>query len=461
MGNSQSLRDLALQLRSRRIDRRRFLQGAAAAGASATAISSALRAAPTRAQDSGNIQFWTDFVAISFEQVKAVVDAYNTQATSNKVDLVQIPAGRETDITKLMTAVRSGTGPDIYFLDRFTVAQRAADGVLQDLSAMGGDDFIQNYIGFARSEATYDGKVYALPFDTDARALYYNRGLISSGGADPAQLDSANGPVTWDKVAEIANTLNKQDNNGNYTQMGFIPWVNQGWHYTYGFSWGAKFFDEASCSVTPDEQANIDAFTWVKSYVDALDAGKVSAFGDPSMQPGFDPAQHPFHLGQLGMQITGDWEIAQMAQYAPNIDYGITWMPVPKQGDQSVTWAGGWSLIIPQGAKNAEGAWEAMKWIAGEEGGRVYTKESAHLPVWESLLSEQDLFEGQHQFFTELLKTAKNRPPLPVGAKYWDELTVAWQKTYKDEAEPADALKDVKDHVQPDLQRFCPITISD
>jgi multiple sugar transport system substrate-binding protein len=458
MGSDATLHTLAGQLRSGRIDRRRFMQGAAALGATATAISSALRVTPTRAQDSGEVVFWCDFVANDFANVKAVADAYNAQATGAKVNLVQIPAGNETDVTKLMTAVRGGTGPDIYFLDRFTVAQRAADGVLQDMSEMGGDDVIKNYIPFAQAEATYNGKVYALPFDTDARALYYNKGMIQSAGADPAELDPANGPVTWDKVAEIAAKLNVQDSNGNYTQMGFVPWLNQGWHYTYGFSWGGKFFDYAACQVTPDDPPVVDAFTWVQNYCNGLGADKVQAFGGPADLPGADPAQHPFHLGQLAMQITGDWEIGQMKLYASNIDYGITWMPVPKAGDNSVTWAGGWSLAIPQGAKNVEGAWTAVQWMAGEEGGRIYTKQSEHLPTWASLLNEGDLFEEQHQFFAKLLPTAKSRPPIPVGAKYWDELTVAWQKNNLDQGKPADLLKSVKDRVNGDLQRFCPIS---
>jgi len=401
---------------------------------------------------------WTAFSAQDFSNVQAVVDGYNAQATGTQVKLVQIPPAQETDVTKLMTAVRGGTGPDIYFLDRFTVAQRAADGVLQALSASGADDVIPNYISFARAEASYNGKVFALPFDTDARALYYNKGLLQGAGIDPAELDSSKAPVTWDRIAEIAGKLNAQDNSGNYTQMGFIPWLNQGWHYTYGFSWGGKFFDDAACQVTPNDPPIVQAFQWVQDYCKGLDADKVSAFGSPSMQPGFDPAQHPFHLGKLAMQVTGDWEIAQMAQYAPNIDYGITWLGVPKAGDPSVTWAGGWSLVIPQGAKNPEEAWTAMQWLAGEPGQRIYTQKSAHLPTWEALLSDAELFAGQHSFFAQLLSTAKNRPPLPVGAKYWDELTVAWQKTYLDQAKPEDALKDVKDHVDSDLERFCPIT---
>jgi ABC-type glycerol-3-phosphate transport system substrate-binding protein len=144
MGNDADLRTLTRQLRSGRIDRRRFVQGTAALGVSAAAVSSALRAAPSRAQDAGEIVFWCDFVANDFANVKAVADGYNAQATGAKVNLVQIPQGEETDVTKLMTAVRGGTGPDIYFLDRFTVAQRAGDGVLQDLSEMGGGDIIGN-----------------------------------------------------------------------------------------------------------------------------------------------------------------------------------------------------------------------------------------------------------------------------------------------------------------------------
>lgn len=460
MGTTDPLHRLAAQLQSRRIDRRGFLKGAAALGASATAVSSALRATSSRAQEAGDVTFWCDFTAQDFENVKAVVDGYNEQATGAKVNLVQIPPGQVTDVTKLMTAVRGGTGPDIYFLDRFTVAQRAADGLLQDLSSMGADDVIKSYIPFAQAEATFNGKVYALPFDTDARALYYNKGMITAAGGDPAVLDAANGPVTWDKIAELAAPLDKLDSNGNYTQMGFIPWLNQGWHYTYGFSWGGTFFDEAGCQVTPDDPPIVQAFQWVQDYCVKLGADKVNAFGGPSMQPGSDPAQHPFHLGQLAMQITGDWEIAQMAQYAPDIDYGITYIPVPAEGNESATWAGGWSLAIPQGAKKLEDAWTAIQWMAGEPGGRIYTKQSAHLPTVQSLLSEGDLFQERHKFFAELLPNAKNRPPLPVGAKYWDELTVAWQKTYLGEAKPEDALKDVKDRVNSDLERFCPITTS-
>ncbi|MGI8476298.1 MAG: ABC transporter substrate-binding protein [Thermomicrobiales bacterium] len=432
--SDDAFRDPAGQLRTPRTNRRKFLQGAAALGAAATgAIAGARVIVPVNAQDAVKVTFWTEHTDPDLTIMKSMVETYNAQAKGHQVELVQIPPAQVTDNTKLLTAVRGGTGPDVYNLDRFIVASRAADGALQDLTElMGGQNYLSNYIPFAQQEATFAGKPYALPWDTDARVLYYNKMMIQDAGVDPAELDPAKGPVTWDRVKEISDKINKQDGSGNFTQMGFIPWLNQGWHYTYGFSYGGTFFDQTKCEVSPDDAPIVTAFQWVQDYCKALDADKVSAFGSPSMQPGFDPAQHPFHTKTLAMQITGDWEIAQLAKYAPDIDYGITWMPVPKAGDNSVTWAGGWSVVIPQGAKHPKEGFAFMQWFAGEPGQRIYTQQSSHLPTWKSLLSDSALFEQRHQFFTQILPTAKNRPPLPVGAKYWDELTVAWQKSCLD-----------------------------
>ena len=440
------------------LDRRRLLKlGAGAAlGASALGVATAPRVIVRAAQDQAKVTFWTAFIDPELAVLKSMVETYNGQATDHQVELVQIPPAQVTDVTKLMTAVRGGTGPDVYHLDRFIVAQRAADGLLQDLSGFGAADVMENYIAFARDEATFDGKPFALPFDTDARALYYNKTMLSDAGFDPAELDAANGPVTWDRIAEIAAAIDEKDGSGNFTRMGFVPWVNQGWHYTYGFSWGGTFYDAEACEVAPTQQPIVDAFTWVQDYCVERDAAAVNAFGGPSMQPGFPPAEHPFMASNLAMEITGDWVIAQLAQYAPDLDYGITWMPVPNEGDDSVTWAGGWSVVMPQGAKTPDQAWQFMQWMAGADGQRIYTKETAHLPTWEALLAETDLFEERNKFFAELLPTAKNRPPLPVGAKYWDELTVAWQSTYLGQTEPQAALQTVYDRVQPDLARFCP-----
>jgi multiple sugar transport system substrate-binding protein len=455
--------DLTRKMRSGRITRRHFIQSASALGISATSISSALRANPAYAQDASTVTFWTVATEPDLSALQMIVDNFNSENNDVQAELVQV-VGSETDTTKLMTAVRGGTGPDVYMLDRFIVAQRAGEGVLQDLSEfMAGEDFSEVYIPFAWAEANYQGTPFALPFDTDARALFYNRGMLQEAGVDPAELDVANGPITWDRLAEIANQINETDQDGNYSRMGFAAYTHQEWHYTYGFAFGGSFFDEAACQVTPDDPGVVAGHQWLYDYTAALDPQKVNAFAGPYKAGISVPEeQDPFVTQRLAFAITGDWFLKTWAQYAPEVDYGVTLMPVPEEGAESVTWAGGWSGVIPQGARNPEGAWRFLQYFAGEPGQRIYTTEASHLPTINALLEDTSLYEDENfRFFAEqLLPTAKNRPPLPVGARYWDELTSAWERIFLNQEEPAAALATVKERVQPDLQGFCPIEIS-
>jgi multiple sugar transport system substrate-binding protein len=459
MGNP-IFNDLTRKMRSGRITRRHFIQSASALGISATSISSALRANPSYAQEATNVTFWTEHTEPDLSILQKIVDNFNGENADVQVELVHV-TGDETDVTKLMTAVRGGVGPDIYLFDRFTVAQRAAEGVIQDLGEfIGGEDLSEVYIPFAWTEANYQGTPYALPFDTDTRALFYNIGMLQEAGIDPAQLDVANGPITWDMLAEVANQLNETDQDGNFSRMGFAGYDLQAWHYTYGFAFGGSFFDAESCQVTPDDAGVVAGHQWLYDYVASLDPQKVNAFAGPQAASVTVPEeQHLFVTQRTAFGINGDWYLKVLPKYAPDIEYGLTIMPVPNEGDESVTWAGGWSVGIPQGAKNPEGAWRFMQYIAGEPGQRTYTEDTAHLPTINSLLEDSDLFaDPQHLFFAQqLLPTAKSRPPLPVGVRYWDELTAAWEKVYLNEEEPAAALATVKERVQPDLDGFCPI----
>jgi multiple sugar transport system substrate-binding protein len=404
----------------------------------------------------GDVVFWTSHTDVAYTGLESIVEAFNALG-GTQVQIVQVP-GAETEATRLITAVRGGTGPDVYMLDRFTVAQRAADGLITDLSQFD-PNALEGHVDFAADEATFDDKPYALPFDTDTRALYYNKGMLEEAGIDVAELDPANGPITWDRLKEIAFQLNEEEG-GNYTRVGFIPWQHfaqgQGWHYTFGFSWGADFFDEQACQVTPTDPNNVEAFQWVYDYAQEMDVAKTQAFLTPFLAANLPPQQEPFNTEQVAFLITGDWNIANLAQYVPDMDYGITYLPVPEAGMESTTWAGGWSLVVPQGARNAAGGFEFMNWAAGEEGQRIYVQETSHLPTIEGLGAEEGLLGEEHAFFASLLPQAQNRPPLPVGALYWDELTTAWEATYRNEAQPQDSLQRVSERVQPQMDQFCP-----
>ena len=197
------------------------------------------------------------------------------------------------------------------------------------------------------------------------------------------------------------------------------------------------------------------AFQWVYDTAAALDVEMTSAFVAADQPNDVPPEQQYFIQEKVGFLISGDWFIASLAQYAPDINYGITLLPVPDEGMESTTWAGGWSMVIPEGAKNPEGAWEFLQYIAGEEGQRVYSKDTSHLPTFESLGTEEGLLDERHAFFASLLPNAASRPPLPVGALYWDELTTAWQATTLNQAPPEESLATAAERTQAQLDQFC------
>jgi len=435
---------------------------AAAPSASTAAGASAEPSAVTGAScaaDATVVKFWTSHTPPDSDALAHIVEAFNAANPTVCVKMTIVP-GAETDVAKLLTSIRGGVAPDVYMADRFTVPQRAAEGVLAELPAdVAG--MASQYLPFAWAETQFEGKTFALPFDTDARALWYNKDLITAAGEDPAQLDISKGAPTIETVTKIADKISKKDASGNYDVMGWMPGgpgaggnpgaFDQGWHYTWGFVNGGKFADLAACKVTPTDPGVVAGYQFMYDWAKNHDPQAVSRWVTTNLPPNPPAAQNPFWTGKLGMTISGDWRIAEQTKYAPQGNYGFTFIPVPKAGDTSATWAGGWSMALIPDSKAKDQAVAFMKYIAGPEGQKVYTKESTHLPTLNALLSDASLYDPAHKAFLDLLPTAHSRPPLAVGAAYWDALTSAMGSVELNTKQPQAALQEVQDAVQPQL----------
>ncbi len=435
-----------------RTTRRKVVSAAAALAGSGVLV------APVVAQDGpSEVTFWTSFTGdVEVNALKRIVEAFNANQTDFATKIVQVPSQSESDVTKLMTAVRGGVGPDVYLFNRPFASQRAADGVLQDLTPfLKGEDLSSTYLDFAFAECKFKDGLYALPFDTDARALYYRKDILTEVGVDPAELDPAKGPITLDRLDEIAALIDKKDSNGKYTRMGFVPWFAQGWHYTWGFNFGGSFYSPEECKLTATNEGVVAGFTYMYDRAAALGPANVQEFLSAVNRPDAPPAENPFYSGAIAFMISGDWEIASLANYAPDVEYGITYIPVPKEGDDPSSWSAGFSVVMPQGAKNPEGAIAFIRYMAGPDGQRTYVQDTSHLPTVAALLKEDKLFSEEHKFFRDILKYSTSLPTVPVGALLWDELTAAQDKVKLNEAKPEEVLAQVDERVQPQLQRYC------
>jgi multiple sugar transport system substrate-binding protein len=343
-------------------------------------------------------------------------------------------------------------------MNRPFATQRAADGALEDLTAALNQidpNIAGKYMDFAWQEVMYKNKVYGLPFDTDSRALFYNKTMLREAGVDPAVLDPQNGPVTLAQLKEIAFKVNQKDAQGRYTKVGFIPTYGQGWLFTWGYVFGGKFVDTARNQITATDSKIVSALQWMKDWFADMGPTDVQDFLSTYEPPNTPPQQSAFITGKIAMQISGDWALAEHKEYAPNLDYGYTYIPVPNRGDTPSTWAAGFSMVVPKGSKRIEAALRFMIYACGAEGQKRYTVETTHLPTYKSVMADAGNFDADHQFFRTLMDTATSLPAqVPVNVNLWDAMAAAQSAATLEQKDPLTVLQEAQTRVQADYSQY-------
>ncbi len=401
---------------------------------------------PAAFAQKSEVLFWTGH---SGQPERGVMDQmvarFNELFPEINVKKVVVP-GTETDVAKLLTSLAAGVGPDVYHLDRFTVSQRASAGILQSLEGYvpGIREWVEEtYLDFGWKEVVYQDKVWGLPFDTDVRALYYRKDFFDAAGLSA--------PATIAETDAAAEKLTVREA-GKLQRMGFVPWWNQGWHYTWGWAFGGEFYNADTQKITANDPRIVESFAWQKSYPDKYGMKDVQAFSTSYQNQA--EVLDPFVSGKVAMVITGDWFIGNMRRFGPDVDYGIVPIPRPAQFKDPTSWSGGWSIVIPVGAKNAEGAATFMKWYCGLEANTMYAEGTMHLPVTRVGAATTFLREEPgYKVFIDVLPYSQCRPVIPVGGLLWDELTAARDYVIYGKKTAQKALDDATAKVQAELDR--------
>ena len=165
----------------------------------------------------------------------------------------------------------------------------------------------------------------------------------------------------------------------------------------------------------------------------------------------------PFVKGKILMHVNGPWAIGAFEQHLTSDQFGVTY--IPTADGSKVSWSGGWSYVVPRGAKNPKEAVRFIKFITSVGAQHIMSKTRNLLPIRKDLVKDKTLFSGHMKFFQEILPYSKSRPAIPVGSYYWQKLHDAQLKLFsKDNLQESDIdkeLKAVQVSVQKRLKRFC------
>jgi multiple sugar transport system substrate-binding protein len=424
-----------------------------------------LTACGSGARAGGDIAFW----GAGGDDLPAqtdLLDAYTAANPGVSITASQVPAGSLNYGASIITAVRGGTAPDVWLLDRFTTAQYASLGLLEPLDPLieeytgtSVEEFKSGWMKFAIDEASYDGQLYALPTETDCRALFYNKQMLRDVGIDPDELDPANGPVTFDRVLEMGDAVATLDERGNYATMGWIPWSDEGWPMTYSFAGGASYFDDATCTVDMLDAPILHAYEQLEQWRDRLDFAKTDLFLATFQPASGPPSANTVLTGRRAFVTATPYWLSQFDRYAPDLDWGVTHLPVNASGDRPYTWSGGFAVATPKGSSRSRQVWDFMSYYAGSPGQRDLLGPLKRLSTRRDVLADPTAYDPALQFFVEELQYSTSRPPLPAGQILWDASVEARDAILYSHVPAAEALQRAQNRIEPQMSPYCPFSL--
>ncbi|WP_440557605.1 ABC transporter substrate-binding protein [Streptomyces sp. SCPE 10] len=330
--------------------------------------------------------------------------------------------GNMTD-DKINQALRAGgdQAPDV--VSSFTtnnVGKFCSSGALVDLDPFLKKDGIDPATTFPKAMNEYtrfDGNRCTVPLLGDAYGLYYNKTAFRKAGI-------ARPPRTWSEFETDAEKLTIPAGD-SYKQLGFMPdyhgWETTSEHYLAQFS--PTYFDSKGKSRVAADPAFREGFALQKRLVDELGGFRKLERFRSTLGDEWGP-KHPFHTGQVAMQLDGEWRLGMAEAAKPDFEIGVAPLPVPDgQEDQyGKGYITGTVTGIAATSHRQNAAWEFVKYITTDTDAVVgFANDIHNVPSTLAALKSPKLtYEPRFKTFLDIAANphSTTTPPSVNGGQY-------------------------------------------
>ncbi len=335
--------------------------------------------------------------------VRQLVDVWNESHT-NQIEVTVVPASEF--VTKLGTMIASGTPPDIVAVDLIYVPAFSAAGQMTDITelAKGLPYFDQLSPSHVRL-ATYEGKIFALPFNAEGSVLLWNKELFSQAGLDPEKP-----PTNWAEIYDAAKAITALgDGTYGYYFSGACAGCNAFTFAPLIWASGGDILSEDGTQPTLDDPMVKEALAFYRQMweEELIQPGSVADGGTEFF--------NTFSSGKIGMQGLGAFAITLLKTSETPFDFGVTFLPGKEGGVSS--FAGGDSIGIPAGSRYVNEAFEFITWLLSDEVQLEQYAASFSLPV-RTDLADNEYFAEDPRFITTAEAMALGKTPYSL--KYND-----------------------------------------
>ncbi|SKA85304.1 carbohydrate ABC transporter substrate-binding protein, CUT1 family [Clostridium sp. USBA 49] len=298
-----------------------------------------------------------------------------------KVEGTFVPFG---DMDKKITAsIAAGNPPDVAVQPIEAVAVMASRNQLEDITSYMPKNIESKYYDNLWDTVTYKGKIYALPFNTDTRLLFYNKKMFKEAGINEF-------PKTWDEFFSIADKLDKKDGN-KYTTLTFHPMIGNFGFDTIALSNGGRTVNDFMNPTKPTANLpqNVEALEWMLKWRERYGTDTWNSF----MQQG-SGANDPFISEKVAIYGNVCNYIATLKKYAPNMEYGVAPMPVGPSGTTTGSIGGGFVIVVPKGSKHVKEASEYVKFMTDDWATTKWALEQADVMINKNANENEKLKEN-------------------------------------------------------------------
>ncbi|MDR6819931.1 ABC-type glycerol-3-phosphate transport system substrate-binding protein [Neorhizobium sp. 2083] len=306
---------------------------------------------------------------------------------------------------RVLTALQSGAAPEV-----IDVQHAWINGYAQNDLVLPVDDVLKDrddYIPAALDYATWNNKLWGIPYRIETHAIIYNKGAFKDAGLDPNKP-----PQTWDELVAAAKALSK----GKMSGFGITGGGEMGntIFRSLPFIWmnGGDMISADGKKALVNQPAAVAA---VKFYTDFFKNKQAPA---STLENDGTALRRLFIAETVAAYQSGQFDIASIKKENPKIDIGVMQIPHPAD-KKTAALLGGWSFVIPKSAKNPTDAKKLVGFLAEAENQGALTDT---FPARKSAMSLPRFSDPILTVFKEMLPYGRAVP----NNKNWVQITQAY-----------------------------------
>lgn len=357
------------------------------------------------------------------------------------VNIVWHPGGAIEIQEKLLTMIAGGEAPDVYWTHTYInpgLAKRNVPLALDELFASDTSWTPDDYFAGSIADFQLNGKQYAMPRETTASVMIYNKTLLEESGAALPTED-----WTWDDFVEIARTVTQGE--GAEKIYGVANFTANAYTFVRVWQKGGDVLNEDRTEYTMNQEAAVAA---VKSIADLIHVDGVHA-----LQTGAELAGRPYAEVFLTGQIAMFPQFSVFSAILPaEFEWDIAHMP-HNADEARTTRVASAGHSIYSGTQNVEGSWAWLRMVESQQAFEHLAANGLSVPAHKAV-AESPIYLGEDtppaskQIFLDALNYGRPEPVAGDWIGVHREITTALEGVYGvSQRDPQAALDEIADLV--------------